>query len=125
MSSAGMVPLSYREQEHMDAPSWGLQKFPVWLQRKIKARAALTGRTITEVLVDELTAVAERLRKDPDSRAPDLPSGGEVIDFWVVKHFPEELRIRLKNLARNEVPERTPLYKFVARELAAAAETWD
>ncbi|MCB2186260.1 MAG: hypothetical protein KQJ78_07575 [Deltaproteobacteria bacterium] len=117
LNHARQYHLGYREQEHIDAPSWGLQKFPVALQRAIKAEAAISGRTITEVLVDELTAIADRISANPGTQAPALSDPGELVHFWTIKHFPEDLRTRLKALAGQE---HTPLYVFVVRELWAA-----
>jgi hypothetical protein len=126
MIPARKAPLGYREQEHADEPNWGIQKFPAWLHRKIKIRAAVTDRTITEVLADELGAVAERLEKDPDARAPEIPKlpDSELMPYWPIKHFPEALRLRLKEIGKNEAPK-TPLYQLVIRELAQASEGWD
>ena len=109
--------LGYREQEYAAAPMLGVQKFPLGLQRAIKVEAAASGRTITEVLADELEAVATRLERDPSAKAPERQSRGDLISLWTVKHFPASLRERLKALARVEGID---LYLFLIRELYGA-----
>ena len=114
-------PVGYREQEHANEPSFGLCYFPEAVIRAVKAEAGLGGRTITEVLADELEAVANRLESDPSSRAPYPDDFGDLRSCWSVKHFPKSLRDRLKVIARHEEPPETdrgtPLYRLVAREL--------
>jgi hypothetical protein len=116
--------LGYREQEHAGEPQWSLPEFPEALIRAIKIEAAASGRTITEVLADELSVIADRLESKPESRSSYPDDFGQLRPFWVVKHFPEGLRDRLKEMARHEEPKETdrgtPLYRLVARELWAA-----
>lgn len=109
-----MTPIS---QKHSDAPSWAIQQFPVRLRNHIKAHAAMAGQTITEYLVEKLNAVAESREVHPDYVSPF--AGDETLDLWVIKHFPEDLRLRLRDMAEDE---QEPLYKWAVREMSWTVE---
>ncbi len=112
--------MTNKKQNLSNDPSWYLQQFPSRLIRLIGARAVLTDSTIPEILVAELTAVANRLEKNPDAQAPELASFGDTKP-WPVKHFPEALRMRLIDIATKESNH---LWILVAREMTAVAEQW-
>lgn len=109
------IPVAPIKQEHSDAPVWGIKDFPLDIKNRVKGLASMEGLTITEYLVRELTVVAERLEADPTATAQDYVQTGDLLDRWSIKHFPAELRLRLKDVASHEG---TQFYPWLVRELA-------
>jgi hypothetical protein len=108
--------MGYREQEHANAPAWYFMKFPPELAQAIKVQATIKGQTITEYLVESLEGVPGRVLADDTALAPEIAYDWRDCPPWIVKHFPEELRQRLRDVA-DGVAE-CPLYELVTREMA-------